>query len=519
MNLSTDPWIPVVFTDGSSGMVSLGGAFERGQEIRDLQLRPHERIAVMRLLVCVAQAALDGPKDRADWSSSKVRLAAEAMRYLAEWKQAFELFGDVERFLQVPNLAASALDTGASGDDGEEGASVSKLDLALATGNNSTLFDHSGGSGRHFAPEHCALMLLTFQCFSPGGRIGVLSWDGCPTPGKGSSNHAPCLSGGMLVTLVRESSLVNTIHKTLLTKETAEQFMGPQRWGRPVWERMPQSAQDGDAVRNATETYLGRMAPICRAIRLMDEGRSLLLANGLSYPSFEDGWREPWATVVRRVVKKQDERRILRATLDRGLWREVSALTVRGTEVGGPAVLANLDTAATEFDLWAGGLVSDKAKPLGTVESVFHLPGEMLSAESQKIYEAGVRQAEVSEFHLRRAVSAYRREVAGYLDRGEMRDRREKVHSYACAHFWTEVEQKVSSLMAVTENTSLLGTDMNWGGTDWGRVIVRAARSAFDRACPHETPRQIRAYAIGQKILASRNGNPAQQKGPEEVAA
>lgn len=519
MNLSTDPWIPVVFTDGSSGMVSLGSAFERGEEIRDLQLRPHERIAVMRLLVCVAQAALDGPTDRADWTSSKVRLAPEAMRYLAEWKQAFELFGDGQRFLQVPNLAEPASDKNPGGEDGEEGASVSKLDLALATGNNATLFDHGGGSERTFRPDQCALMLLTFQCFSPGGRIGVVSWNGCPTPGKGSSNHAPCLSGGMLVTLVRASSLLNTIHKNLLTKEAAEQFLGRQRWGRPVWEWMPQSAQDAGPGRNATETYLGRMAPLSRAIRLLAEGRSLLLANGLSYPGFEDGWREPWATVVRRVVKKQDERRVLRAALDRGIWREVCALTVKGTEVGGAAVLENLELSATGFDLWVGGLVSDKAKPLGTIESVFHLPGEMLRAESQSIYEAGVRQAEISEFYLRRAVSSYRREVADNLDRGEMRDRKEKVHSHACAHFWTEVEQKVSSLMAVAENTSLLGTDMNWGGTEWGRVVLRAARSAFDRACPHETPRQIRAYAIGQKLLVARNANVAQLKVPEEVAA
>ena len=65
MNLTTDSWIPVVWNVGKPGTVSLREAFERGHEIQDLAVRPHERIALMRLLICIAQAALDGPADYA----------------------------------------------------------------------------------------------------------------------------------------------------------------------------------------------------------------------------------------------------------------------------------------------------------------------------------------------------------------------------------------------------------------------------------------------------------------------
>ena len=82
-----------------------------------------------------------------------------------------------------------------------------KLDLALATGNNTTLFDNAGGSDRTFASGELALMLTTVQCFSPGGRIGVALWNGRETSGKGSSKHAPCLAGGMLHALVRGDNL------------------------------------------------------------------------------------------------------------------------------------------------------------------------------------------------------------------------------------------------------------------------------------------------------------------------
>ena len=99
MNLTTDAWIPIIWNDGKPGTVSLREAYERGREIQDLALRPHERISVMRLLICIAQAALDGPKDEDDWKACRPRLAPAAVEYLGRRRQAFELFGAGQRFL------------------------------------------------------------------------------------------------------------------------------------------------------------------------------------------------------------------------------------------------------------------------------------------------------------------------------------------------------------------------------------------------------------------------------------
>ena len=108
MNLTTDAWIPIVWNDGQPGTVSLCEAFERGEEIRDLAVRPHERIALMRLLICIAQAALDGPADHDDWKACRPRIAPSALDYLNRWRHAFELFGNGQRFLQVANLRKPA---------------------------------------------------------------------------------------------------------------------------------------------------------------------------------------------------------------------------------------------------------------------------------------------------------------------------------------------------------------------------------------------------------------------------
>jgi CRISPR system Cascade subunit CasA len=525
MNLTTEPWIPIVRDDGKPGRVSLTEAFSRGDEIRDLAVRPHERIALMRLLICVAQAALDGPADYDDWKTCQSRIVPAALDYLKRWQHAFELLGSGQRFLQVSDLKKPPSKKG----DDEEGKSVSKLDLALASGNNSTLFDNAGGSDRVFEPARVALALLTFQCFSPGGTIGVALWNGRPTVGwssypkvkPGQSNHAPCLPGSMLHAFLRGETLAETVYLNLLNKHLIELALGREKWGMPVWESMPDSPGDTARIANVTNTYLGRLVPLSRAVRLESDGCSLLLANALSYPVYPEA-REPSATVVVREQSDGPPRSTLGASLGRALWRELNSLTVKrisSETIGGPLTLQNLgdlDPDAT-FDLWTGALVTDKRKAaliLDTVEAVFNVPATMLSDPGQHTYEAGVKYAEEIEFRLRRAVSVYHRELGDNLDRAEMREQRQRVQSKATFHFWTDAERSVRHLLAVAENPALLGLDNSWHKTEWGRAVRRAVLAAYDRACPHETARQIRAYALGRKLLVAA---PATQEAEKET--
>jgi CRISPR system Cascade subunit CasA len=503
MNLTSDAWIPVVWKDGSAGSVSLNDSFERGPEIRDLAVRPHERIAVMRLLICIAQAALDGPADYGEWKESEPKIAPAVVRYLRDWKSKFELLGEGPRFLQFPGLSR-ANGNSAESDDEQDDILVSKLDISLATGNNSTLFDHAGGTERAIAPARLALIMLAFQCFSPGGRIGVARLGGSHTPGEGSSLHAPCLADGMLHTLLRADHLIAAVHRNLLHKEHARRLLGrDDAWGRPVWELMPNSAGDGHAVTNATTTYLGRLAPLARAIRLAQNCSSMIMANGLEYPNLGDGWREPMATVIVKRAKNQtEERALFRASTDKAVWRELHALTVKSVAegVGGPAALENVSGDSAAFDLWVGGLVTSKAKLVDTTESVFHLPANMLADEGQRVYEAGVKDAERAELRLMRAVAVYHKELGDDLDRREAKSRRTEIQRKARGQFWTDVELAVPVLLELAADPTPLAAGV-WAETAWGANVSRAARSCYQRVCPQGTPRQIRAFALGQQML------------------
>jgi CRISPR system Cascade subunit CasA len=498
MNLAEEPWIPVLFADGSPGCVSLREAFARGSHITDLAVRPHERIALMRLLVCIAQAALDGPADRSDWLSCRERIPAAVEAYLSGWQHAFELFGDGQRFLQVPNLEPQS--------GSQPDTPITKLDVAMATGNNATLFDNGGGTERIFEPVRAALALLTFQCFSPGGRIGVALWAGKPT-GSGSSEHAPCISRSMLHTYVRGGDLCATVHLNVLHKQQVQELVS---WGYPVWERWPQSSVDKDRIQNATETYLGRLVPISRGIHLRQNSERILNSNALAYPQ----QREATATELLKEGPKGTERTVVSASLEKATWRELSAITVKRTEGGGPLSLQNLSDDE-DFDLWTGGLVAEKAKLVGTVESVFHVPAAMAREAGQRIYEAGVKLAERGLQRALGAVSAYWREYSRSAGKKPNKEGlKEKLGSSRQAaerFFWTVAEQGVPDLLAAVAN----GAE-SWSETPWGKLVQCAARESLEAACPSSTPRQIRAFSEALRFLEVRNDKTSRRSGSKK---
>jgi CRISPR system Cascade subunit CasA len=484
MNLTIDPWIPAVDHDGRRELFSLLSLFAQARTLRDLTVKPHERVALMRLLLCITQAALDGPESESAWQDCQQLIQPRALDYLEKWRSAFELFGDGERFLQVSNLQP--------GKEADEGNAATKLDLTLATGNNSTLFDNLAGEERKVQSARSSLNLLTFQCFAPGGRIGVAKWNGKETAGNGSSNHAPCTPSSMIHTLLLGETLLETVHQNLLTRESVTDSYGLDRWGRPVWELPLKTTQDKKAVENLTLTYLGRLMPLSRAIRLNEDGLSIILANGLDYPIFP-AFREASTTIITR----KEELAILRASTNRSLWRQLAAISVKRragvSSASGPLILNRL-SASEETTIWVGALVTDKAKIEDVVEATYSLPSGMFSEFGRAAYEKGVAYAEEREGILIQSVKTY----ASTL----------KVTSPAYARarqqFWTRVEQHLSALFDLARNSDLAADLPN---CSWGKAVQAAAFDAYEQSCPRQTPRQIEAYVLGLRKLTFRSKN------------
>jgi CRISPR system Cascade subunit CasA len=480
MNLTTDPWIPALRDDGSRGLFSLLALFEQANELRDLAVKPHERIALMRLLICIAQVALDGPVDEREWQNCQPSIQPRVRIYLERWKMAFELFGADQRFLQLANLLP--------GKESDEGNAATKLDMTLATGNNSTLFDNRAGEDRAIQAARTCLNLLAFQCFAPGGRISVAKWNNKETAGKGSSNHAPCTPSSMLHTIVLGQTLLATIHKNLLTRECVTDFYGVDKWGKPVWELPVEAADNNAAIENATLTYLGRFTPFSRAIRLNGCASSITLGNGLDYPIYP-AFREATAT----ITKRKDELTVLPASTGRSLWRQLAAISVKrrsdASAPSGPPALTHVSSPG-ETAIWVGALVTDKAKIEDLVESTYSLPAGLFTEFGRLAYEKGVAYAEEQESAVIQAVREYSSQLKMTTP----------AYNRARQYFWTRVEQHLSELFDLARKD--LAADLP--NCPWGKAVQSAAAAAYEQSSPRQTSRQLEAYVLGIRKLTFR---------------
>lgn len=513
MNLTTDKWIPIIWNDGIPDRVSLLDAFLQGDKIRDLSVRPHERIALMRLLICIAQAALDGPKDRDEWRSCYKSLPRCAADYLAKWSRVFELFGEGTRFLQMRA-------------DGAKEADIDKLNFVDA--DMTTLFDQDVTPGRAFEDDYIALRLLTYQAFAAGGASGgsFMDSDGKKKPQKGK--NAPCRDASGFHCYVRAKTLIETIYRNLITAEDLAMFTA-LKWGHPVWELGCSSLEELNGNPNLPLTYLGRLAPVCRSLWLHDDRRTFLGANGLTYPGLaSDGLRlEPaMAVVAVKDSQGRESRRPVSAKIGESVrhpWRELHAvLMLQHDGCGGPLALRNVDESDL-FDLWLGAFVTDQSKVDDSVEFSFtRLPQEMLSGSSVlKTYADGVAEAVRVETRLRRAVRCYRLALECPV---EDKDKVSKIFASIprpqkirlgaivtslVSAYWTRLEMQVDRLLSASVRQDL---------TDWILAIQQAKRQAYDIACPHGTPRQLKAYSLGLNVLFER-GAASEPPTREEISA
>lgn len=523
MNVAFDPWIPVVTTLGERKLVSLCSVLTEGDKFTDLAVRPHERVALMRLFLCVTHAALDGPKDYDDWCEVPKRLPEAAQKYLTEWKDYFELFHKERPWLQVAELKGVEKE----GNDSGKTSPVALLDFELATGNNSTLYDHGGQMNvRHILPERVALNLLVFQNFSSGGGSPVAQWKTTKTLQVGNPD-APCLSQSMAHCLFRGRSLAETIHLNLPTFEIVGRvyrtFVTDKKGeiysdvalGRPVWEVFPESPENGtDRAMNATRTYIGRLVPISRWIRLFNDLDQMYCCNGFKYDTYKDGFASEPTSAVRLVTKKDKngsettERRVVKVEPTKALWRELSALLIKRSAdgLGGPLAMENAPYDS-EFDFHVCAITRDQASMDIALESVFHITPKFQT--SFPAYQAEVAVSESFSRKLRWAIEDYRTNIDNdwkprvkRTQAKEQNSLKDKLAQAAYLSYWTTIEKNLALLMNHIES---IGTDDAVPTREaWRKMLFASARDAYRVACGQETPRQMRAFAKGWEKLTTK---------------
>jgi len=517
MNVAFDPWIPTATLKGETQLICLHDVFTKGVQFADLAVRPHERVSLMRLFLCVAHAALNGPKDLDEWYAVPDTVDSAASAYLEKWKDSFELFHPTKPWLQVAELDLISESESDESDDEKGWAPLRKLCYVKASGNSHTLFDHSANRMELelYDEGEIALNLLTFQnFFVAGGKASERKWGQIEMHKPTNPKGGPCSGKSLLYAFIRDRNLKQTIIQNLNTYSdlkviysTINDFIG-----KPIWEYPIKNPYDKEAIRNATQTHLGRLVPQTRILRLNEDRKRVLLGPGFLYPKSQDD-KNPFVPDIFTTIKvnSKNEREVLSVQPEKAIWRELHSMIVYKAEgssyARGPLCLKNIPDTE-DCDLIVSSMVTNPqraAELVSLVESVFIIPPRMRTDEGRSTYLGEVKTAEFFSNKLGWAIEKYRKEIDGGWEKrfnsagtgkGELRN---KLRSTALRFYWTSVEKNLSLLMIYI---NMLNTDQSESlESKWRKMLFSTACDAYRTACGQETPRQINAFAKGWKEL------------------
>lgn len=292
----------------------------------------------------------------------------------------------------------------------------------------------------------------------------------------------------MLHTILKGRVISESLHLNLLDRRSVETLPNAA-WGSPYWECDVYSKTSLDKL---TSTYLGRLVPLPRAIHCEQGSSKIILGAGMNYPKLPE-WREPGGTIIRTGKGNSEKLTYVAVNPAKHPWRELGSILALASadKPGGAFPLMHMRNIEDRtFEIWTGGLAADKAKLVDMAEWSFTLPSSLLDSASLKRYQTGVTLSGDGSFVLRQAIKKYGDELTAEALWGNEAQR--------C--FWTMLDAESSMLADCAADAA---GDLSLA---WLPVIRSAMLAAYSQCCPHETPRQIQAYAQGLKVLEAWKG-------------
>lgn len=491
-DLIEQPWIPCIGLEGRRVELGLEEVLLRSHELGEVRDEsPLATAALLRLLLAVLHASLEGPKDirawKALWSAGRWD-ERKVKRYLKEWRGRFDLFDEKHPFFQIGGFEII----------GKGGSPVTKLTHELSTGNSATLFDHTVEERlSSVAPAVAARWLVTCQSYALGGGVGATSNKYGKHP---NFTHAPMVGG--VAAFVQGRSLFETLALNLVT--LGEDGAGPmpsRGTDRPTWE---QDRIDGPQERRP-RGYLEFLTWRSRALRLLPEVQDGRLA--VSRMHFASGWQMDRSVLNPFFAYIADAKRgplSVAFRQGRALWRDSSALltTVHETDGGKnrrPAAL-NLVSELAERDVLPMdaplrcitlGLANDKAKVLFWRRESWAVPTRLIEDESTACQlVAALKAADEGGKATYAALSRFAEHFKDGVP--ELRER-------AWAAYWADLEPAFRRLLS-----DLAGPGQN-ALMAWTSAVVGSARRALQEHTDNaqrRSARELRARVDAQGLLA-----------------
>lgn len=479
-NLVDEPWIPIA----GKSRVSIKQVFS-GPNLRALGGTPVEKIALMKLLLAIAQAATTPGDDGAWRAMGTDGTAAKCLAYLDKWHDRFDLYGE-RPFLQMPAIAAA------------EVKSYGTVLPEIATG-NTTVLTH-GQTEQALGDAEKAVLLVCLMGFALGGKktdnsvtlsggyAGKRNDKGKASTGKPGPSVAHM---GLLHTLLQGDCLRQSLWLNLLTQDQiARNLRFPRGLGTAPWEQMPEG-EDDEVARSLKQSVMGRLVPLCRFCLLTEEG--LHYSEGIAHSNYKDGMCDPTAA----VNWSGKEPKALWTNPSKRPWRELTALLgflaqqqSTGFECWQLAAsMARAAEVSESFGIWSGGLsVSSNAGeqfPKGDDDFVESL----LFLQSSALGKSWFNQLQTEMLALGDLAKGLYGRVLAYfkaqlVDAGDLAPQ-------ATQLFWQLCERDFQTLLDQCDT----GEEHARQRQRLRRQFVRYVQQAYDHYCPKDTARQLDAWA------------------------
>lgn len=510
--LISEPWIPCRYLDGSIQEVGIQRALVDAHEIAEvIDASPLVTSALLRLLFAIVHRVLDGPPSSSEWLArwEAGRFEEAPLNsYLDTWRERFDLFHPRHPFFQVADL--TLVDSKGRPVDP---APISVLSPERASGNNTTLFDHSLDQAPTAAtPAEAARSLVAAQAWSLGGGKG-------PTSNRWShpyASHAPL--AGALQVFVAQPNLFRTLIANLTSQGFRDAPLEPL--GTPLWER--DEHRDPSSEETAPDGLLDWMTFPARYLRLLaeqDEGgalvRTVYFAPGLKpRRDIRDpytAWRPLASGEGLTPVGLQPGRAVWRDSASLFAWQQAQE-SDKDRGALRPAVIRQVSEepyrrtmdSETILGVHTYGLANDKAKPLLWAQESLPVALRVISdpyigldlIASLGAIERAWRELRAST---RRLIELALATSGRSVDRGEI-DRQTRA-LLAEDEFWSQVGSGFEPYMLSVE------ADPQTAHVQWLDRTRKVALDLFQRVsdrCPVPLARRIEAHSRTFPALSSR---------------
>jgi len=482
-NLVDEPWIPVA----NAGLVSLKDVFSR-RTLRALGGNPVQKIALTKFLLAIAQAAAT-PEDEDAWSDMKPQgLAERCLSYLDHWHDRFFLFGE-SPFLQLNGVKSAAFQ------------SFGGVLPEISTGNTTLLFQTQ--KEKDLTDAEKALLCVQLSGFGLGGKAdnSVVLTNGYT--GKRNSKGKPSVSKsgawvgyiGYLHSFLVGGTLLETLWINLFSLSQIRQMnLYTSGVGTPPWETMPQG-EDCSVARHLKSSLMGRLVPLSGFFLLEENG--LHYTEGIAYPDYKEGGVDPSIA----IDNSGKDPKVLWVDPKKRPWRSISALL--GFLAGGSTkgfdcrqIRFNIEKSARNIQVvgvWSGGLrVSSNSGKVymggadDFVESLVEISKSQLGGPWFSRLSLEISELE----NLSKIVY---QTVLNYFKDQMMTESKEAEN--AVQLFWQLCERRFKELVE--------GCGSPGSAKSLRPAFSRIVEKVYDLHCPHETARQIEAWARNRPNLGS----------------